>query len=113
MDAYLDLLIRHIDVHKVLYMLDPNAAQRHHSQQHQHDHGSEHGHGHGQRHTIEFREDMTPLEQYVAEATSRSNLLEMLPELAERIASTYNSIKSKGLADGLLLDEETERQILS
>jgi hypothetical protein len=102
---FLDLLIEQIDVHKIIYLIDRSAAQKFKEKTH----GGSCTHKH---HTIELNEHTTTLERIVSEVTSRTNLYKILPQFLDQTSEIFEKIKSKGRADGLVLDSETEKKIL-
>lgn len=110
----MNLLIQHIDLYKILYTIDPNAADRLHKQAETHSHEPSHDHGHcGHKfHTIPLRDNMTQLERVAAEVTSRTHLYSILTKYVEQTALTFNNIKTKGIKDGLLFDKDTEKHLL-
>mmetsp|Transcript_11028 Transcript_11028/g.21612 ORF Transcript_11028/g.21612 Transcript_11028/m.21612 type:complete len:129 (-) Transcript_11028:1910-2296(-) len=55
---------------------------------------------------------MTELETIVAEVTSRTNLYRAIGKFAEETARTFENIKQKGLSEGLVMDAETEVEVL-
>ncbi|CAG9317267.1 unnamed protein product [Blepharisma stoltei] len=117
-ENFLNFMIESIDIYKILLLIDRVAAQKYqaklHSKpsRHDHDHGhEEHGCSH-KAHSIVLDQDSTTLEKVLAQATSRSRLYELLPEIAKQAADIFKNIKEKGLKDGLTMDEDTEKQVL-
>ena len=111
MDAFVDFMLEQIDVHKVLYLLDPNVAQQ--FKAHSHEHGDEcsHAHHESRYYSVHMREDLTPLERALAQVISRSHLYEILPAFAQQTGRMLKNIKQKGIEDHLIFDLETEKQL--
>ena len=106
LEEFMELIIEHIDVHKIIYLIDRSAAQKFKEKTH-------HGDCSHKHHSIELNENTTTLERLVSEVTSRSNLYKILPKLLDQTAEIFENIKNKGKKDGLLLDSETEKKLVS
>lgn len=104
-EEFLELFIEHLDVHKIIYLIDRSAAQKFKEKTH----GGGCGHKH---HSIELNENTTSLERLVAEVTSRSHLYMMIPSFIQQTSEIFEKIKSKGKQDGLVWDTETEKKVL-
>lgn len=105
-NEFLELVIENIDVHKVIYLIDRSAAQKFKEKTH-------HGDCSHKHHSIELNENTTTLERLVSEVTSRSNLYRILPGFLEQTATVFERIKEKGREDGLVLEGETEKKVLT
>ena len=104
--SFMELLIEHIDVHKVIYLIDREAAQKFKEKTHG---GGHCGHKH---HSIELNESTTHLEKLVAEVTSRSSLYAILPSYLDQVSLIFENIKAKGKKDKLEMDKDTEVKVL-
>jgi hypothetical protein len=113
-EHFMNLIIKHIDIYKILYTIDPSAADRFKRQMEAmpHEHSHDHGTCSHKFHTIPLRDNMTQLESIAAEVTSRSHLYNILPRYVEQTAATFNNIKSKGIKDGLPFDKDMEKHLL-
>ena len=101
---FLELLIDHIDVHKVIYLIDRSAAQKFKEKTHSGDCSHKH-------HSIELNENTTTIEKLVAEVINRSNLYRILPSFLQQTSDVFERIKSKGKEDGLVWDTEAEQKV--
>lgn len=105
LNEFMELLIEHIDVHKVIYLIDREAAQK--FKEKTHGGGCSHKHN-----TIELNEHTTHLEKLVSEVTSRSSLYSILPSYLDQVSQIFENIKLKGKKDHLEMDSETEKKVL-
>lgn len=55
---------------------------------------------------------MSQLERTLAELMSRSSLYEFLPAFVTSTSRIYANVTTKGLKDGLVLDTDTEKQLM-
>jgi hypothetical protein len=108
----MEVVIGRIDIYKLLYLIEPNTAAKFRNRHHDHEDCSGHKHNTSKDYLVSYRPDMTELETIVAEVTSRSNLYRLLGRFVEETSKIFENIKQKGIRDGLVLDLETEKEVL-